>query len=96
MKRLGGGFASDGRVLCPKRAASGGRSKMSVGSKGVERATVVVLGTVALLVVAGCSSKEPKPMAQPTPDQVRGHADRGFDNLKQEEKERGTQPAIQP
>jgi hypothetical protein len=32
-------------------------------------------------------------MAQPTPDQVRGHADQNFDKLKQEERERGAQPA---
>lgn len=64
---------------------------MSVEPKRVERASVIVLGAAMLLVLAGCSSREPKPMAQPTPDQVRGHADRGFDNLKQEEKERGAQ-----
>jgi hypothetical protein len=43
------------------------------------------------LTVAGCSSHEPKPMAQPTPDQVRGHADHTFDKLKQEERERTSQ-----
>ena len=65
---------------------------MRVEPKRVGRATVVVLGAAACLVVAACSNREPKPMAQPTPDQVRGHADRGFDNLKQEEKDRGVQP----
>ena len=45
----------------------------------------------AFLTVAGCSSHEPKPMAQPTPDQVRGHADHTFDKLKQEERERASQ-----
>ena len=44
-----------------------------------------------LLTVTGCSSPEPKPMAQPTPDQVRGHADHTFDKLKQEERERASQ-----
>ena len=68
---------------------------MSVESKRVERATAIVLGATALLVLTGCSGHEPKPMTQPTPDQVRGHADRGFDNLKQEEKERDVQPATQ-
>jgi len=47
---------------------------------------------VVLLMLAGCSSEQPKPMAQPTPDQVRGHADRTFDKLKQEEQERAAQP----
>jgi hypothetical protein len=49
---------------------------------------------VGLVMLAGCSGNEPKPMVQPTTDQVRGHADRGFDKLKQEEQERGPQPAV--
>ena len=57
---------------------------------GGEAAAGIVLG-VGILMLSACSSNEPKPMAQPTPDQVRGHADRGFDKLKQEEQERGTQ-----
>jgi hypothetical protein len=57
--------------------------------KGMQAAAAVAVG-VGMLMLSGCSSNEPKPMAQPTPDQVRGHADRGFDNLKKEEKERGT------
>lgn len=56
---------------------------------GMPAAAAVALG-VGMLMLSGCSSNEPKPMAQPTPDQVRGHADRGFDNLKKDEKERGT------
>jgi hypothetical protein len=47
-----------------------------------------------MFTLTACSSNEPKPMAQPTPDQVRGHADRGFDKLKQEEQERSTQTNI--
>jgi outer membrane biogenesis lipoprotein LolB len=58
-----------------------------------KRATGIVLSLAAVLMLTGCSSHEPKPMAQPTPDQVRGHADRGFDKLKQEEQERAVQPA---
>ena len=50
-----------------------------------------LFAAVAILTLTACSSSEPKPMAQPTPDQVRGHADRGFDKLKQEEQERGVQ-----
>ena len=64
---------------------------MEFQRNGLTKATSIVL-SVGILVLSGCSSNEPKPMAQPTPDQVRGHADRGFDKLKQEEKERGTQP----
>jgi len=43
---------------------------------------------VAMLFVTGCASERPKPMAQPSPEQVKGNADRGFDRLKQEEGER--------
>ena len=49
---------------------------------------------VLLLTLSGCSSDQPKPLAQPTPDQVRGHGDRTFDKLKQEEQERAAQPAV--
>jgi hypothetical protein len=58
--------------------------------EGMKGAVSLVVG-VGMLMLTGCSSKEPKPMQQPTPDQVRGHADKGFDNLKKDEKERGTQ-----
>ena len=58
--------------------------------RGMQIAAGIALG-VGILMLSACSSPEPKPMAQPTPDQVRGHADRGFDNLKKEEKERGTE-----
>ena len=54
--------------------------------------TGIVLGALAALMFAACSSHEPKPMAQPTPEQVRGHANQGFDKLKQEERERAAQP----
>jgi hypothetical protein len=56
---------------------------------------LVALGSmmaVLLGTMAACSSDKPKPMAQPSPDQVRGHADHAFDKLKEEEKERTPQP----
>lgn len=66
---------------------------MSVQRKRrIEMATGLLLGAAAVVMLTACSSKEPKPMVQPTPDQVRGHADRGFDNLKKEEQERRVQP----
>lgn len=70
-----------------------GGAHMTVRRKRVERVTGILLGAVAVVMLAACSSKEAKPMVQPTPDQVRGHADRGFDNLKKEEQERRVQPA---
>jgi hypothetical protein len=47
---------------------------------------------ILLMIMTACSSDQPKPLAQPTPDQVRGHADRAFEKLKQEEQERTAQP----
>jgi len=64
------------------------RSRMQQGG------TAMVVGLFVLLQVAACASNEPKPLPQPTPDQVRGHADRTFDKLKQEEQERAAQPPV--
>jgi hypothetical protein len=55
-----------------------------------------LIAAVMMLTLAGCSSDQPKPMVQPTPEQVRGHADRAFDKLKQEEQERASQPPAAP
>ena len=52
----------------------------------------LIIGSCALLLITACASDQPKPLPQPTPDQVRSHADRGFEKLKQEEQERATQP----
>ncbi len=41
----------------------------------------------------GCSSSDPKPMAQPSVQDVRGNADRAFEKLKQEEQQREQRPA---
>ncbi|WP_455388335.1 hypothetical protein [Petrachloros mirabilis] len=56
--------------------------------------TLGILSGILLVAVTACSSEQPKPMAQPTPDQVRSHSDRTFDKLKQEEQERTAQPAV--
>ncbi len=62
-----------------------GRRIVAVGG----RAGLLVGGIVATLVlVAGCAGDKPKPMAQPSSEQVKGSADRAFDRLKQEEGER--------
>jgi len=42
---------------------------------------------VAAMFIMGCAGEKQKPMAQPSADQVKGNADRGFDKLKQEERE---------
>ena len=60
------------------------RSSVTVGRP----VGVVVGGIIAAMVLGGCASDKPKPMAQPSSEQVKGGADRAFDRLKQEEGER--------
>jgi len=57
------------------------------------RIGVTLVVSAAIFTAVGCSSEQPKPMPQPTPDQVRSHGDRTFDKLKQEEQQRGVQPS---
>ena len=47
---------------------------------------------VVCSVVGACASDAPKDPSPPTADQVRGHADRAFEKLKQEEQGRAAQP----
>lgn len=61
------------------------RSKGTAWSLGVGMVGGV---TVVVGLLAGCASEKTKPMAQPSSEQVKGNADRGFDRLKQEEGER--------
>jgi hypothetical protein len=53
---------------------------------------IVALALCVLALSTACASDQPKPLSQPTPDQVRSHADRAFEKLKQEEQERAVQP----
>jgi hypothetical protein len=48
-----------------------------------------------LLAMEGCAGEAPKPAPTMTQDQVRSNADKGFEKLKQEEKNRavGSEPA---
>jgi hypothetical protein len=43
-------------------------------------------------LVGGCAGDPPKPAPAVTPEQVRGHADKTFEKLKQEEQQRGGDP----
>lgn len=54
----------------------------------------MVMGAFIFSLITACAGDPPKSPPPPTPDQVRSHADRTFDKLKQEEQERGTQPAM--
>jgi len=51
-----------------------------------------VIAGILLVPLAGCSSEKPKPMVQPTTEQIRGHADQTFDKLKKEEQGRNPEP----
>lgn len=53
---------------------------------------VIAVGLCVVSLITACAGDQPKPLPQPTPDQVRGHADRAFEKLKQEEQERAAQP----
>jgi len=58
-----------------------------------QRGAAMVVGVFVLLLITACAHDQPKPLPPSTPDQVRGHADRTFEKLKQEEQERAAQPA---
>jgi hypothetical protein len=57
-----------------------------------QRIVGCAMAGMLFIAMTACSSDQPKPLAQPTPDQVRGHADRAFEKLKQEEQGRTHQP----
>jgi hypothetical protein len=55
---------------------------------------IMIVGLFVLSLITACSSNQPKPLPQPTPDQVRSHTDRAFEKLKQEEQESAPQPPV--
>ena len=60
-----------------------------------QRTTVTgLISLVMFSVVVACASDAPKGPSSPTADQVRSHADRAFEKLKQEEQERAAQPPV--
>lgn len=57
------------------------------------RSLAVGLVGLSLLGLGACAGHQPAPSAPTvTPDQVRTHADRAFDKLKQEEQQRAVNP----
>ena len=66
----------------------------AIGKKWQRTTVVSLVSLVMFSVVGACASDAPKGSAPPTADQVRGHADRAFDKLKQEEHERAAQPPV--
>ena len=61
-------------------------------SRMQQRGFAMVAGLFVFSLITACASDQSKPLPQPTPDQVRSHADRTFEKLKQEEQERAAQP----
>lgn len=53
-----------------------------------------IVGAMCLFGIGGCASDPPKSTTTVTPDQVRGHADKTFEKLKQEEQGRSTTPPM--
>ena len=71
---------------------------MKVNISSASRSRIVfggAAGLVLLVAISACSKDQPKPMAQPTPDQVRSRSDKTFDTLKQEEQDRAVQQPAQ-
>jgi len=54
------------------------------------RCAVVGCLGIILSSLEGCSSDPPKPAPTVTSEQVRGHSDKAFEKLKQEEQNRST------
>jgi hypothetical protein len=57
----------------------------------------LAVGLAGLLLVglSACAGQQPTPPAPTvTPDQVRTHADKAFDKLKQEEQQRAVNPTM--
>jgi hypothetical protein len=57
---------------------------------------LVGLMSVMMLGRGGCAGEPPKPAPTVTSDQVRSHADKAVEKLKQEEQERATDLSVKP
>ena len=72
-------------------------TKEMLGQVSRERCLLAGFMGLLLVWVSGCASEPPKPSgATITPDQVRSHADKGFEKLKQEEQLRNGSPTTAP
>ena len=73
------------------------RVRWKKGAAMRNRVRAIGVGSVVagiLLGIGGCASETPKSSSTVTPEQVRGHADKAFEKLKQEEQGRSTDPAM--
>ena len=76
---------------------SGGRgmAKQRLWQASRESRLMTGLVGLALLWLGGCAGEQPKPSgATVTPEQVRSHADKAFDKLKQEEQHRSVDQPV--
>jgi hypothetical protein len=55
---------------------------------GWNSSLIAAVAGMFLIGVSGCAGESPKPAPTMTQDQVRSNADKAFDKLKQEEKNR--------
>ena len=78
-----------GRASADRSIESGRGMEYRSGSVGAGMRVIGLLGGLmaAGVLVAGCASEKPKPMAQPSLAQVKGNADRGLDQLERGERE---------
>jgi hypothetical protein len=53
-----------------------------------ELSVAMAVGVAVAVLVVGCAASAPKDPPAPSPAQVRSNADRTFDKLKQEERDR--------
>ena len=59
-----------------------------------QRGVAMIVGLFVLSLITACASDQPKPLQQPTPDQVRSHADQAFEKLKQGDQGLVVQPPL--
>jgi hypothetical protein len=81
-------------VLMTKRRM--GMSEKATWRIGFKNGLSVAGMGVLLLVIGGCAGEAPKPAPTMTQDQVRSNADKAFEKLKQEEKNRAIDSGVGP
>jgi hypothetical protein len=67
-----------------------------VWSTGLTDGLIAIAVGVLLVSLGGCAGEAPKSAPTMTPDQVRSNADKAFDRLKQEEKNRAVGSGVAP